>query len=66
MHAALEYWHARGGQEYVNLVTCVDLTAHSWQLIEPVDGFHPNQYAQPLITEVSRAPCCSSPNVARP
>ena len=23
-----------------------------WQLIEPVDGFHPNQFAQPLVVNV--------------
>lgn len=35
---ALQIWYNLGGQ--------------AWQLIEPVDGFHPNQYAQPLVTEV--------------
>eukprot|EP00051_Salpingoeca_urceolata_P006995 m.92633 g.92633 ORF g.92633 m.92633 type:complete len:570 (+) comp15071_c0_seq6:2503-4212(+) len=35
---ALSRWEKRGGQAY--------------ELIEPVDGFHPNQYAQPLITEI--------------
>ena len=35
---AIDIWTSGGGQ--------------IWQLIEPVDGFHPNQYAQPLITEV--------------
>eukprot|EP00055_Hartaetosiga_balthica_P002540 m.4324 g.4324 ORF g.4324 m.4324 type:complete len:578 (+) comp2213_c0_seq1:258-1991(+) len=34
---AVEEWVANGGQ--------------AWQLIEPVDGFHPSQNAQPLITE---------------
>eukprot|EP00043_Microstomoeca_roanoka_P000402 m.27633 g.27633 ORF g.27633 m.27633 type:complete len:573 (-) comp10289_c1_seq1:105-1823(-) len=34
---AIKEWEAMGGQ--------------TWQLIEPVDGFHPNQNAQPLITD---------------
>eukprot|EP00047_Mylnosiga_fluctuans_P002903 m.226476 g.226476 ORF g.226476 m.226476 type:complete len:702 (+) comp11429_c0_seq1:244-2349(+) len=35
---AIEQWVAQGGQ--------------AWQLIEPVDGFHPGQLAQPLIVDV--------------
>lgn len=35
---ALQEWESRGGQ--------------TWQCIEPVDGFHPNQNAQPLVTDV--------------
>jgi len=35
---AIPIWVAGGGEV--------------WQLIEPVDGFHPNQFAQGLITEV--------------
>jgi acyloxyacyl hydrolase len=33
----LNEWVAKGGE--------------MWQLIEPVDGFHPNQYTQPLVVE---------------
>ena len=36
--AAISRWEAAGGE--------------AWQLIEPVDGFHPNQYAQPLVVDV--------------
>ena len=32
-------WAKKGGQTY--------------QLIEPVDGFHPSQWAQPLITDIT-------------
>eukprot|EP00730_Choanoeca_flexa_P011958 TRINITY_DN2975_c0_g1_i1.p1 TRINITY_DN2975_c0_g1~~TRINITY_DN2975_c0_g1_i1.p1 ORF type:complete len:580 (+),score=155.55 TRINITY_DN2975_c0_g1_i1:31-1740(+) len=35
---AIQQWVANGGQ--------------AWQLIEPVDGFHPSQLAQPLVTEL--------------
>lgn len=35
--AAIKAWEAAGGQ--------------AWQLIEPVDGFHPAQQAQPLIVD---------------
>eukprot|EP00049_Salpingoeca_infusionum_P003096 m.63437 g.63437 ORF g.63437 m.63437 type:complete len:322 (-) comp11949_c0_seq2:272-1237(-) len=34
---AVKQWVANGGE--------------AWQLIEPVDGFHPTQIAQPLITD---------------
>merc|ERR1712146_845492 len=37
MGDAVTEWISRGGQAF--------------QLIEPVDGFHPSQWAQPLITE---------------
>lgn len=33
----IDIWHKRGGE--------------TWQLIEPVDGFHPNQLANALTTE---------------
>lgn len=36
--AAISRWEAAGGE--------------AWQLIEPVDGFHPNQDAQPLVVDV--------------
>ena len=35
---ALVRWQAQGGE--------------AWQLVEPVDGFHPNQLANALVTGV--------------
>lgn len=36
--AAIPIWQAKGRE--------------IWELIEPVDGFHPNQLAQGLVTDV--------------
>ena len=33
-------------------VVCAILIHQAWQLIEPVDGFHPNQIANALVTGV--------------
>jgi len=38
MHQVVAIWENNGGQ--------------AWQIIEPVDGFHPNQIAEALLTEV--------------
>ena len=38
LHTAIKIWTAQGGK--------------AWQLLEPVDGFHSNQYGQALTTKV--------------
>ncbi|KAK7113997.1 hypothetical protein V1264_000135 [Littorina saxatilis] len=38
INKAIEVWNAKGGQ--------------TWQLLEPVDGFHSNQYGQALTAQI--------------